>query len=587
MKRTALLLALALLIGAVFSSCAQNVPKQPYTPDEPNADVNTDDTSHEDERKEEEFVPMGYLYEKYLEEDRKLVNAQTITSYASTNMTAISGNVRGIVIDFPEFENDSRKDIPDYAASFASLGILVARVTTGPWNWGGAGSVRYADLVVDAVKEKYGLDESTPIVATGKGMGATAALLYAANSRHYVSACAAQFPCIDIERSFECEKKYPRTFVSTVYTYAEGLGDALESISLIENAKNMPDIPYYFVGASEDELFDSRALDKFAKELKDRGVDVTCKLISGASHGEISASESAKLEAFIKKQATVKVSPPERKEYDADKNVTAFSELGAKAGLAYEKYAAEDAKYVNFDTLSLYTRNNIRYLEGEVKGIVVEFPGFGGSSCLGGNVNMGEYSTEFAKNAGKQGILVMYMYCGPWSWGNKGVVRLADLVVDALKKHYELPDGIPVVSTGGSMGGLGALVYTHDSRHNVVACMAACPGINIPKCYHEAAHRPSAMLSAVASYDMPIAEALRTISPYDNFDTMPKVPYYVVCNENDSAFDAEEMKGYVEEMKGRGLDVTFKFLPGTSHGEFTDEERVSYQSFIIDAVLGK
>ncbi len=588
MKRIALLLAVVMLLSAVMVSCKKPDEETPKTPSDDSQQTNTD--KNNDTVKEEEYVPMGYRYEKYAEEDRKIVNAETLDLYAATNFGHIgSSTVKGIVIEFPDVDNESMTDTSTLSINLSTFGVVYARVLTDRWGFGDAGVVRLADLVVDAIKDKYELGDTTPIVAMGKGMGATSALIYTADSRHNITACAAEFPIADIERTIPREKSYRRMFVTSVYTYDSSLKEALQQISLNEKVKYMPNIPYYIVGGKSDLIVEESTLNKLVNELRKKSKDVTFTMLTGAEHGKTSAAESGKIELFVKNQATVKVEAPEKKEYE-DKNVTVAIPEGSNAGKAYEKYAEADAEYINFDTLSYYTRNNLNYVEGDIKGIVMEFPGLGGSSCLGGLVGMGEYSSDFAKNCGKQGILVMYMYCGPWSWGNKGVVRMADLVIDALIEHYDLPADIPVVSTGGSMGGLGALMFTNGSRHNIVSCMAACPCYDILgeyRSFEVLKEFPRTYLSAIASYDMPLNDALKTITPQENISTLPKVPYYIVCNVEDECFDDEGMAVFVQKMKDAGHDVTFKVLPGTKHGSFTDEERVSYRNFITSSILGE
>lgn len=589
MRKIAFLLAIVMLLSVALVSCGDDTT--PDTPDTPSNDTQKENPDKDkEENKEEEYVPMGYRYEKYAEEDRKIINKDTLDLYAATNFKHLNTeNIKGIVIAFPEINDESMTDTSTIGINLATFGVVYVRVLTDRWGWGDAGVVRLADLVVDAIKDKYGLGDTTPIVSMGKGMGATSALLYTADSRHNITACAAEFPVADIERSFTREKSYTRTFVTSVYAYDSSLKDALQEISLSAKAKYMPNIPYYIVGGTNDFIVEASTLKKLVNELGKKSKDITLTMIDGAEHGATSAAESGKIEMFVQKQATAKVEAPEKKEY-ADKNVTAVVPEGTNAGAAYEKYAEADAEYINFENLSYYTRNNLKYVEGDIKGIVMEFPGLGGSSCLGGLVGMGEYSSDFAQECGKKGIAVMYMYCGPWSWGNKGVIRMADLVIDALKDHYNLPDDIPVVSTGGSMGGLGALMFTHGSRHNIISCMAACPCYDILgeyKSFDALKEFPRTYLSAIAAYDMPLTEGLKAITPQENIATMPKVPYYVVCNVEDECFDDEGMAVFVQKMKDAGHDVTFKVLPGTTHGTFTDEERVSYRNFIINSIIGE
>ena len=58
---------------------------------------------------------------------------------------------------------------------------------------------------------------------------------------------------------------------------------------------------------------------------------------------------------------------------------------------------------------------------------------------------------------------------------NQRAVNTVDDILDAACEKYGLAKSIPVVSTGGSMGGLSALEFSHYSTHNIVACAAASP----------------------------------------------------------------------------------------------------------------
>ncbi len=154
----------------------------------------------------------------------------------------------------------------------------------------------------------------------------------------------------------------------------------------------------------------------------------------------------------------------------------------------YASFAAEDASYIHPDTLPYYCRTNETLLPADVrpKGIVLEFPGLDGNSCLGGSMNeLTPYVTPFTQRCAEHGIIAAYLFPGPWSWMNRGAVRLTDLVVDALIEKYgfDMKDPVRLAVTGGSMGGQSALIYTMDSRHAVDACAAHCPCCDVPACF--------------------------------------------------------------------------------------------------------
>lgn len=576
-KRIAFLLAAVLLISSLFTAC---------TPPDDGSVTPPINTDKEGDTMKKEYVPAGKYFEKYAEEDRKIINKDTLASYAATNDKYLKTTPKAIVIDFPTFGDQTMDYFDDYFVTAALQGIAVARVYTGPYNWGDVGAVRYTDLVVEAMRDYYGLDQTAPVIVKGSGMGATAALNYCADTRHTITACAVAFPCTDIERSFECRRDYPRTFVRSLYNYTNSFEEAISFISPTERVEYMPDIKYFITGGTADQLFEYRTLERYISLLEKRDLDVVSDIIHGADHGQMGDITQEKLENFIKKYADTKVEVKETIPVDNKESVSAqnYTEI-------YSEFAEDDAKFINFEDISYYARTNLKYIKGDIKGIIVEFPGLGGSSCLGGRVEMevsdNEYNNDYALSLAEEGIAILYMYCGPWSWGNRGVIRMADLVVDAVLKQYSLSSDTPIVSTGGSMGGLGALMYTIDSRQNIVGCMAACPCFDVITAYDATASFPRTFLSAIASYDMPFNEALKKISAIERLDEMPKVPYYIVCNVEDDVFDDEGMAAFVELMKGKGQDVTFKVLPGTKHGEFTPEETISYRAFIRNLIVGE
>ena len=81
----------------------------------------------------------------------------------------------------------------------------------------------------------------------------------------------------------------------------------------------------------------------------------------------------------------------------------------------------DDRKYINRGTYLLYANTNEEFLTLPLRGVVLELPGLGGGSCLGGSPDMGSYATDYAKDFGKHGILLAYLFPGPWSWAIRGL----------------------------------------------------------------------------------------------------------------------------------------------------------------------
>ena len=245
----------------------------------------------------------------------------------------------------------------------------------------------------------------------------------------------------------------------------------------------------------------------------------------------------------------------------------------------------DDRDLINRDTYHYYANTNEEHLSLPVKGIILEFPGLGGGSCLGGSIDMGSYSTPRTIAFGEKGILVAYLFPGPWSWGNRGAVRMADAVVRALADKYALPEDLPLAVSGGSMGGLGALIYAANTRYKLTAVAAACPCVDVKASLSCAEHFPRTYVSAVASYDKSLSEALDEISPICRIADMPKASYFICSDAEDELFPESDCDLYVEKLRAAGHAVEYHKQPGKKHGGFLPEVRDALHEALEKAIL--
>ena len=254
------------------------------------------------------------------------------------------------------------------------------------------------------------------------------------------------------------------------------------------------------------------------------------------------------------------------------------------AGVPTVPEGASDGYFVNKDNYLGFCNSNEALLKTKPRGIVLEFPGLGGGSCLGGRQEFGAYTnswSQFPEATAAAGLVHVYLMPGPWSWMNPGAVREADLVVDALRAKFGLAEDSPLVASGGSMGGLGALVFTAKSRHRVTACAAACPCYDALAHYHCKASFARTYLAAVAPLvGKPLVEGLKEISPNHLLAQMPRIPYFIVCDTADDLFPEKGMDAYVEKLRARASSVAYEKLPGKRHGEFTPDCRARLHAFV-------
>ena len=248
-------------------------------------------------------------------------------------------------------------------------------------------------------------------------------------------------------------------------------------------------------------------------------------------------------------------------------------------------YTSSDRDYINPETIDLYCNTNAHLLTSPPRAFVLEFPGLGGGSCLGGCMDLAPYNGPLSAVFAEHGILQAYAFPGPWSWMNRGAVRMVNALVDAIREKYGFTEATPWAVMGGSMGGLGALIYTASHRGDPAriptACLAHCPCVDAPDRVNCKPAITRTFFRAVADYEMPIAEALKTISPIHRLEDMPHIPYHIINDLADELFPAEQMDEYVEKLLGNGHDVTYHRLEGCTHGVLTAEEWDNIRGFLL------
>ena len=197
-------------------------------------------------------------------------------------------------------------------------------------------------------------------------------------------------------------------------------------------------------------------------------------------------------------------------------------------------------------------------VNGPVSGIVLRFPGLGST---GMKTDADAAELEW----GQAGALTVIPYQDPWGWMNPRVVRFIDQLVEAIRAHHGLGDNVPLLSTGGSMGGHAALLYAIKSRHRVAACLANCPVCDLPFHYTERPDLPRTMHHAFDSYG-DISALLREHSPLHQAAALPDVPYLILHGGQDQSVNkARHSDALVAALRQRGARVEYLELPQMRH----------------------
>lgn len=236
-------------------------------------------------------------------------------------------------------------------------------------------------------------------------------------------------------------------------------------------------------------------------------------------------------------------------------------------------------KIMNKENLRYFAYTNAESIKGDIKGIAIFFTGLGGCSMYNeGN----EWGDSFAKH----NVLFIIPYHNPWAWMNKQTVDFTDEIIDVIFEMYGLPSDTPIVSSGGSMGGLSALVYTAYAKRTPAYCVASCPVCDLPYHYTERIDLPRTLYTAFAGYEGTLDEALRSASPIHLVDRMPKeTVYHIFHCEKDKAVNIDKHSiPFVEKMKAEH-NLTFYSIPERGHCELGDDYGPMFDDLLIKGAL--
>ncbi len=230
---------------------------------------------------------------------------------------------------------------------------------------------------------------------------------------------------------------------------------------------------------------------------------------------------------------------------------------------------------ITYEDLRKFCYSNDQLITSPIKGICLDFFGLN-------NTAMFWEDSERAVKFAAQGIIYVRPYLNPWAWMNRQGVEITDRIVDVLAAHYGL-EKVGVCSTGGSMGGLSALVYPCHTRQRVVACVANCPVCDLPYHLTERVDLPRTLYSAF--YDCENFDAaLREHSPLHLIAAMPRVPYHIFHCEADQAVNMEmHSVRFVDAMRAAEYELTYDTVPEAGHCKLSPEAWEKFDGFIIAA----
>lgn len=238
-------------------------------------------------------------------------------------------------------------------------------------------------------------------------------------------------------------------------------------------------------------------------------------------------------------------------------------------------------RVINMDNLRSFAYSNHSIVKPPICGIVISFFGLGCALTFDRDTDEG---IRFAE----KGILYLIPYHDPWAWMNRQTVSFTDELVDVLIEGCSLPEDVPVVSTGGSMGGLSALVYTAYAKRTPVSCVANCPVCDLPYHFTERPDLPRTLYSAFGGYPCSLEEAMRSASPLHLAKDMPReTAYYIFHCEKDEAVNKEKHSDRFVEVLSQDHRVEYYSVPDRGHCSLTEEMARLYEELAVRSVCRK
>lgn len=195
-----------------------------------------------------------------------------------------------------------------------------------------------------------------------------------------------------------------------------------------------------------------------------------------------------------------------------------------------------------------------------ITGVIVNFHGLGDQ----GGKNSADYDeAEYAAAGG----LVVFPFCGPWSWMNRNTRSFVDTLLTDVYAALKLSPDMPLIITGGSMGGHAALLYTRYARQRITACMALYPVCDLQYHFSERPDLPRTIRYAFRGYTESFDKLFAEHSPLAQVSGLPDIPYLIIHGDVDVAVNKQAHSDkMVAAMRQAQRRITYLEVTGMGHG---------------------
>ncbi len=232
---------------------------------------------------------------------------------------------------------------------------------------------------------------------------------------------------------------------------------------------------------------------------------------------------------------------------------------------------------INNENLDWFGYTNDDVVSGDVRGICIDFFGLNFTGYV-------PAADEKSKYLGEHGVVCIHPYTNPWSWMNYQTFDICERLIEVVCERYNLPNNVPVVTAGTSMGGLESYNFAARTCFNVKACFSDCGVTDLHK--HLKAF-PYTYRSAYSAYyeEGDMEESLREHSPVLLADKLPDADYHIFHNSKDPQviYEDNALPMYAA-LRAAGKRVTLETVDDEFHGIRKEEACEKYARLIVESV---
>jgi dipeptidyl aminopeptidase/acylaminoacyl peptidase len=221
-----------------------------------------------------------------------------------------------------------------------------------------------------------------------------------------------------------------------------------------------------------------------------------------------------------------------------------------------------------------------RFVAGKPRAVIVSFHGL--------RMNQMKAGPLFEEAEwGAAGGLVVFPYYGPWSWMNRSSRRFVNRLIPSVYEAFGLSREAPLLITGASMGGQGALLYTRYSPYPITACAAFFPVCDVPFHFTERPDLPATYRYAFRDDGDDLDALLEEHSPLHQVEQMPDIPYLIIHGDADQAVRKDRHSDpFVAQMRRLGRKIDYLEIPGMGHGTNIPYEAYRRYTDFIKGYIG-